>query len=151
MPVQLEYKYLGSIKPHFFDEHGNFWVDELGTDDAGEVIPLDVQIGDDTLQQMSMRSMSQLEVDEVKSFHGIKVYGKNAISTKIFVSIDGSPDWIDVGEMTSDICSIKLPNNVPKGTMINTRFVNSSAVDATEIHKAVIYFNIEEDTFRESK
>lgn len=139
MPVQLEYKYLGNIQPHFFDQHGNFWVDELGDDDAGETIVMNVEVGDDNFQ-----------IDELKSFYGIKVYGKNNSATKILASVDYG-EFIEVGEVRNNIDSIKFTPKLPQGTMINVRFVNSSTGDPVQIDKAVIYYNIEQDTFRETK
>lgn len=139
MPVQLEYTFNNVIRPHFFDEHGNFWVDEEGNDDAGTTIPLDVEIGDDNLQ-----------VDEIKSFYGIKVYGKNCVTTKILVSIDRG-DWIDIGEMNKNIDSIAYPKDLPSGTMINHRFTNSSTGDPAQIEKVVVYYSSEQDTFRAAR
>lgn len=143
MPVQLEYKYSGTIKPHWFDEHSNFTVDELGDDDSGVIIPLDVEIGDDNLQ-----------VDEVKSFAGIKVYGQNCKATKILASVDYG-EWKEVGEMQNEIEAIAFPNKgqnrLPNGTMINLRFTNSAPGTAAEIHKALVYYNREEDTLRATK
>lgn len=139
MPVQLEYKYSGTIRPHFFDEHGAMYVDELGDDDSGQTIQTDVTLGDDNLQ-----------VDEDKSWVGLKIYGRNCVGTKVLVSIDYG-DWNEIGELRKNIDKIAVPKVVPKGTMINLRFTNSSSGDAPEIHKALVYFNIEEDTFRVAK
>lgn len=147
MPVQLEYKYLGNIQPHFFDEHGNFWVDELGNDDAGVPIPMSVSVGDDTMQIVGPRSISPIEVDEIKSFYGIKVYGVNAVGTQIFGSFDRG-DPIPLGVMAKSIESIAFPKDLPRATVINLSFKNSSSGDPVEIHKVITYFQIEEDTFR---
>lgn len=139
MPVQIEYKYNGTIKPHFFDEHGSLWVDELDNDDNGVTIPLDVKIGPDNLQ-----------VDEIKSFNGVKIYGKNNIATKVLMQVDYG-EWLEIGELRKPVDSLAVPKKVPNGTMVNLRFTNSSTGDPVEIHKAVIYYNTEEDTFRVSK
>jgi len=150
MPVQLEYKYNNNIQPHFFDEHGNFWVDELGDDDAGQTIQMDCAIGDDQMQMVGARSITPLDVEEVKRFYGIKIYGKNATGTKIIIRIDGG-DPIDVGEMTASVDAMAFPATVPKGSMINISFKNSATGDPVEIHKVIVYFDLEEDIFRAVK
>lgn len=139
MPAQIEYKYQSTIKPHFFDEHGNFTVDELGDDDSGVTIPLDVRIGPDNLQ-----------VDEIKSFIGVKVYGQNCIATKIVAYVDHG-DPIEIGEMRKFVDSIAFPRNFPQGTLLDLRFTNSSTGDPVQIEKVVVYFNTEQDTFRVDK
>lgn len=136
MPVQLEYKYSGTILPHFFDEHGNMWVDELGNDDATVQIPLDVSVGDDNFG-----------IDEIKSYKGIKVYGKNCSATKVLAQIDGG-EWYDIGELTGNVTALPMPQNMVKGVLFNLRFTNSSTGDPVQIDAATVYYQTEEDTFR---
>lgn len=139
MLVQLENKYGGNIVPTFFDELSNYYVDELGDDDSGSIIPLDVIIGDDNLQ-----------VDEIKSFKGLKIYGKDCTSSKVLVSIDYG-EWKDCGEMRTNIDALAIPKEIPKGTMINVRVTNSAGGTRPEIHKVIVYYTPEEDTFRANK
>lgn len=150
MLVQLEYRYSGTILPHFFDEHSNMWVDELGNDDAGVTIPMDVEIGQDTMQIVRPGSISLLEVDQVKKPLGAKVYGTNCVGTKLLMKVD-SNDWFECGELKYDVSTLQFPANIPKGTLFDLRFTNSSTGDPVRIDKAVIYFNIEEDTLRATR
>lgn len=136
MPAQFEYKHDGIVKPHFFDQTGQLWVDETGDDDNGKVIPMEVELGDDNFG-----------VDEIKSYVGIKVYSKNAVGTKIMISIDGG-EFLKAGQIQKRVESIEFPKAALKGTMMNLKFTNSSSSDAPEIHKATIWYNREEDTFR---
>lgn len=138
MLVQLEYKYANAITPSFFDEHGNFWIDELGDDDATVIIASDVRIGEDNFQ-----------VDEIKSFMGIKVYSKNSAGTKISVTVDGG-EPIEIGEIQFNVDSLSL-KDVPNGTLLDVRFTDSSTGKAQEIHKYLVYYSTEQDTFRATK
>ena len=135
MPVQLEYTYEGNRKPHFFDATGQMWVDEVGTDDDGAAIHMEAELGNDNFG-----------VDEDKNYHGLKIYSKNAVGTKLFVSIDDG-EWVDCGQITQPVMKIPL-NKVPKGTLFNARFVSSMKGDTPEIYKMVVWFTKEEDTFR---
>lgn len=137
MPVQLEYVYQSVVKPHFFDEHGQMWVDETGNDDNGSAIVFDVTLGDDNFG-----------IDEVKKYVGVKVYSDNSAATKVQIYIDRG-EAIDVGELTKPVQSIGFdPNDVPTGTLFNMRFINSATGDPVQIEKATVYYNREEDTFR---
>lgn len=135
MPIQIEYQYAGNFKPHFFDQTGQMWVDEQGTDDNGQAIHMAPELGNDTFG-----------VDEQKNFYGVKVYSHNSASTKIYASVDDG-DWQEVGQITKPVQAILL-NKVPKGTMINFKFGNSFLGDTPQIDKMVVWFNREEDTFR---
>ncbi len=140
MPVQLEYIYSGVIKPHFFDEHGKMWVDETGDDDNGTTIHMSADV-----------DPSDLGIDEIKDFKGIKVWSDNSAATKIVASIDGG-DFKEVGEITKPIQVLSFgKGNLPKGTNINIGFRNSSSGDACQIDKATIYYSREEDTFCATK
>lgn len=142
MPVQLEYTYGGIVKPHFFDAVGQMWVDEQGDDDNGVIIPFEVETGND-----------DLEVDEVKAFHGVKVYSKNSTGSKIYAQVDDG-EWKECGEIRHRVDSIALKHNsqpIPRGTLINFRFTNSASGDPPQIDKMTIWFTREEDTFRETK
>lgn len=137
MPVQLEYVFSNVVKPHFFDEHGQMWVDEQGNDDNGTAIVFDTTIGDDNFG-----------IDEVKKYLGVKVYSDNSAATKVQIYIDRG-EAIDIGELTQPVQSIKFdPNQVPTGTLFNMRFINSATGDPVQIEKATVYYNREEDTFR---
>lgn len=135
MPIQLEYTYQGNIHPHFFDEKGQFWVDEEGDTDNGEVIPLEIELGDDGFG-----------VDEIKKYIGVKIYSKNSSGTKIYVSIDKG-EFKPVGQITKNVEAISL-EPMPRGTLINFKFTNSTSVDPPHIEKVVVWHNPEEDTFR---
>lgn len=142
MLIQLEYIYGGVAHPHWFDEVGQMWVDEVGDDDNGAVIPMEAELGND-----------DLAVDEVKAFHGVKVYSKNSAGTKIFAQIDGG-EFKEVGQIRRRVDSIPLRSNgqpLEKGTLINFRFTNSASGDPPQIDKMVVWFTPEEDTFRATK
>lgn len=137
MPVQLEYINAGVVKPHFFDEHGKMWVDELGDDDNGSQIIMDAETGTD-----------DLGVSEEKYFKGIKVWSKNSAGTKISIVIDGG-DPYEVGQVEHPIQVISWHKyRLPKGTAISVFFHNSSTGDPVQIDKALIYYTSEEDTIR---
>lgn len=135
MQIQLEYTYDGNVHPHFFDQLGQMWVDEEGTDDNGEAIHFEVEPGDDTFG-----------IDELKSWVGIKVYSENATGTKLFAQIDGG-EWKDLGQITKRVEAISIAT-LPKGMMINFRAVSSIKGDTPQIDKITVWFNREEDTFR---
>lgn len=135
MEVQLEYRYNGNIHPFFFDETGQMWVDEEGTDDNGKAISFSFEPGNDNFG-----------VDEIKSWVGIKVYGKNVAGTKILAQVDDG-DWMDLGQLTKPVEAISI-SKLPKGTMINFRPVSSYLGDTPQIDKIVVWYNREEDTFR---
>ncbi len=135
MEVQLEYAYNGNIRPFFFDELGQMWVDEEGTDDNGDAISFSFEPGNDTFG-----------VDEIKSWVGVKIYGKNLTATKLYASVDDG-DWIDVGQLNKPVEAIAL-KGLPNGTMINFRPTSSYKGDTPQIDKVVVWFNREEDTFR---
>lgn len=135
-PEQLEYIYQGSVRAHFFDENGQMWVDDEGTDDDGEVIPWEPYIGDDNFM-----------ADEQKSYKGVKIYSRNAKGCKIMVSIDnGQP--LPIGQIENPVQSIMIPKSIPKGTMINFLFKHAIEGATPRIDKVVVWFNTEEDTFR---
>lgn len=136
MPIALEYTYNNTAKLHFFDEKGQFWVDEQGTDDNGIAIPFEAEIGDDNFG-----------IDEIKNPVGIKVYSKNAAGTKVFVSVDGEDEEREVGQITKRIDSIAI-NSVPKGVTFNFKFKSTMLGDTPQIEKATVWYNPEEDTFR---
>jgi hypothetical protein len=138
-PMQFEYTYNNTAHPHFFDEKGQLWVDEQGNDDNGAVIAMRAELGDDTLG-----------VDEVKAFYGIKVYALAVAACKVLVSIDGG-QFNDCGQITKPIQTISFPRDLPKGTTINLRFVDSSSLKPVQIDRAVLYYNSEEDTFRATR
>lgn len=142
MPVQLEYTYAGTVHPHFFDEVGQMWVDEQGDDDNGATIPMEAELGND-----------DLEIDEVKAFHGVKVYSSNSTGSKIFAQVDNG-EWFECGEVRRPVDSIPLRRTggqpLPHGTVINFRFTNSASGDAPSIDKMTVWFTQEEDTFRAS-
>lgn len=137
--VQLEYKYEGYIKPFWFDEVGQMWVDDTGNTDNGKQISLRYAFGDDTFG-----------IDELKSYKGIKVYSTAAVGTKVLLSIDrGEP--IEVGEISGAVTVIDFSTskkNLPKGSMVNVIFTNSSSEEAPLIEKATVYYQKEEDTLR---
>ena len=135
MPVQFEHIYDGNAHPHFFDEKGQMWVDEEGTDDDGNAIAFEVEPGDDPLG-----------ADEVKKFIGAKIYTRNAVATKLLAQVDGG-DWYELGQIQRPVDTIAL-NTLPKGTLINFRFTSSMKGDTPRIEKVTIWFNREEDTFR---
>ncbi len=135
MKVQLEHIYGGNAHPHFFDELGQMWVDEEGTDDNGDAISFEFEPGDDNFG-----------IDELKSWVGIKVYSKNAVGTKLFAQIDGG-EWYDLGQITKRAEAISIAK-LPKGTQINFRPVSSIKGDTPQIDKITVWFNREEDTFR---
>lgn len=140
--IQLQYKFQGVIKPHWFDEVGQMWVDEYGDDDNGKTIPFNVAIGDDTFG-----------VDEQKSYQGVKLYSTGAIGTKVLASVDKG-DFVEVGEITSPVCVIdwSVLKRPLKGTSINLAFTNSTNTgDPASIEKATIFYNKEEDTLRATK
>ena len=140
MPVQFLYLHDGNVRPHFFDETGQLWLDESGDMDDDKIIPLEVELGDDTFG-----------IDERKDYVGVAIYSKNSAATRIQVSIDGG-EFIDVGQITQPVERIRfagLRSNT--GTMINIKIVNSSSKDPVEIHKMVVYYNRAEDTFNATK
>lgn len=139
MVQQFEYTYNGESHPHFFDEVGQLWVDEEGQDDNGEIIPFEAEIGDD-----------DFGVDELKAYHGIKVWSENVAACKVFVSIDRG-EFIDCGQLTKHTQAIQFPPKLPKGTTINIRFVDSSSLKPVQINKAVVWYTREEDTFRATR
>lgn len=133
--IQLEYKYANNNRPHWFDENGQFWVDEEGTDDDGKAIHMEIEPGNDNFG-----------IDELKSFYGVKVYSDNSAGSKIYVQIDGG-EWVEVGQITKPVEAISL-GKLPKGTMINFRITNSYKGDTPQIDKMTVWFDTEEDTFR---
>lgn len=133
--IQLEYTFGGNARPHWFDETGQMWVDEEGTDDNGDAIHMEVEPGNDTFG-----------ADELKKWIGVKVYSHNAVGSKIYVSIDDA-DFIEVAQIKKPVESISL-GKLPTGTMINFRVTNSFKGDTPQIDKMVVWFNREEDTFR---
>lgn len=135
MVIQLEHIYAGNAHPHFFDEVGQMWVDEEGTDDNGDAISFEFEPGDDNFG-----------VDELKSWVGIKVYSKAATGTKLFAQIDGG-EWYDLGQITKRAEAISIAK-LPKGTLINFRPVSSIKGDTPQIEKITVWYNREEDTFR---
>lgn len=140
MPVQFLYLHDGNVRPHFFDETGQLWLDESGDMDDDKIIPLEVELGDDTFG-----------IDERKDYVGVAIYSKNSAATRIQVSIDGS-EFTDVGQIAQQVERIRfagLRSNT--GTMINIKIVNSSSNDPVEIHKMVVYYNRAEDTFNATK
>lgn len=135
MQIQLEYRYGSDIHPHFFDELGQMWVDEQGTDDNGDAISFEFEPGDDNFG-----------IDELKSWVGVKIYSKNATATKLYAQIDGG-EWYDLGQITKRVEAISIAK-LPKGTMINFKPVSSIKGDTPQIDKITVWFNREEDTFR---
>lgn len=138
MPLQFEYTLGSEIHPHFFDEHGQLWVDEQGDDDNGKVIPFDVELGDDLFG-----------TDEQKEYYGIKVYASAVAATKVFVSIDGGQPE-DLGQLTKGIQTIEF-HKPHVGSQINVRFVDSSSKKPVQIDRAVLWWNPAEDTIRATK
>lgn len=140
MPVQFLYLHDGNVRPHFFDETGQLWLDESGDTDDGKNIPLEIELGDDTFG-----------IDERKDFVGVAIYSKNSAATRIQVSLDGG-QFVDIGQITQPVERLRfagLRSNT--GTMINIKIVNSSSKDPVEIHKMVVYYNRAEDTFNATK
>lgn len=135
MQIQLEYRYGSDIHPHFFDELGQMWVDEQGTDDNGDAISFEFEPGDDNFG-----------IDELKSWVGVKIYSKNATATKLYAQVDGG-EWYDLGQITKRVEAISIAK-LPKGTMINFKPVSSIKGDTPQIDKITVWFNREEDTFR---
>ncbi len=133
--IQLEYIYDGNAHPHFFDETGQMWVDEEGTDDDGEAIHMETELGNDTFG-----------VDEIKKYVGCKIYSENAVGTKLFAQVDGG-EWKDLGQISKPVEAIAL-NGLGAGTMLNFKTVSSFKGDTPQIDKIVVWFNREEDTFR---
>ncbi len=136
--IQLEYRYAGDAHPYWFDEKGQMWVDEVGTDDDGQPIPMEIEMGGDTFG-----------VDELKAWKGVKIYSRAAVATKLFASVDDG-DWLELGEIRKPIEAIAL-QNLPKGTMINFRLTSSFKGDTPQIDKITVWYNREEDTFRATK
>lgn len=133
--VQLEYTFDGNARPHWFDETGQMWVDEEGTDDNGVAIHMEVEPGNDTFG-----------VDEIKKWIGVKIYSHNAVGSKIYASVDDG-EFQEIGQILKPVESIAL-EKILKGTMINFRITNSFKGDTPQIDKMVVWFNREEDTFR---
>lgn len=133
--VQLEYTFDGNAHPHWFDEKGQMWVDEQGTDDDGEAIHMEVEPGDDNFG-----------ADEIKKWIGVKIYSHNSVGSKIYASVD-SGDWQEVGQIRKPVEAITLEKQL-RGTMINFRITNSFKGDTPQIDKMTVWFNREEDTFR---
>lgn len=138
MPAQIEYTYDGDVKPHFIDEKGQMWVDEQGTDDNGQAIDWNPEIGNDTFN-----------VDEIKSWKGVKVYSKNCAGAKIYASVDDG-QWVEIGQISKAVEAIAI-QNLPKGTMINFKVGSSILGDTPQIDKITVWYNREEDTFRVSQ
>lgn len=142
---QLRMTYEGKVKAIYIDDHSQVFIDDIGTEDAkasgstGDTIPFNVELGDDTFG-----------VDEKKQYVGIKVYSKNSSGTKIMASVDAG-QFMEVGQITQPVQSIKFPEKLPKGTMINLKFVNSSSGDAPEFYKAKVFYNRVEDTFNATR
>lgn len=136
MPIALEYTYSSAIKPHFFDETGQLWVDEVGTDDNGKEIPFEAELGEDNFG-----------MDEIKKYIGIKIYSKNSSGIKVFMSIDGD-EFKEIAQITKQIESIAVPGTLSRGTTMSLKFVSSLLGDSPEIDKVTVWYNREEDTFR---
>jgi hypothetical protein len=136
--IQVEYVYSGNAHPHWFDDTGQMWVDEEGTDDNGEAIHMEAELGNDTFA-----------VDESKRFIGVKIYSKAAIGTKLYAQVDGG-EWKEVAQITRAVDSIPL-QGLPIGSMVNFKLESSMTGDTPQIDKATVWYSREEDTFNASK
>lgn len=135
---QFEYTYEAEIHPHFWDEHGQLWVDEQGNDDNGVTIPFEMEIGNDIFG-----------FDLQKEYYGITVYSSAATATKVQIQIDNG-QWKDIGQLTSDVTALQFPGKT-KGTTINVKFVDSSSKKPVEIDRATLWWNLAEDSFHGRK
>jgi hypothetical protein len=120
----------GVIKPYFFSDNGNFYIDEFGNEDDGQSIEFEMGTGPD-----------MLGTKRKKQFYGMLLFSQNCSGMKLEVSIDGGP-FKTVGEVDGPVSYIRFPergdNKLREGVRIDWQLMGSIPGDPQKVEAAFI-------------
>ena len=130
--------YTGENKPYFFSTDGYLYMDDTGNLDHDKAIPLEIEIGRDTLGSPVN-----------KRYDGIFIFSKNAAGMTVKAAISGGQPKT-VGQIKDDEQYLKFSRNgeeeIVDGATINIMLSGPSKGDPQYIRATNLYFNPTEDT-----
>lgn len=121
----------GYTKPYFTDETGRLFRDETGNIDHNDSIPMEIEIG-----------RNSMGTNEKKRYSAVLVDSEAARTTTLQYSVDGGP-FNTLGQITDNVVKMIFPQggNTIEGRDINYKFVHNDGGDPPIINGLTTYFS----------
>lgn len=115
---QFNHTMNGYTKSYFTDETGGLFRDETGNTDAGQVIPMEIELG-----------RNPFGGDERKTYMAVLVDAEQAVEAAVLYSIDGG-QYEHLGQLTDEVNKFPFKTSrqpALEGRDISYKFVHSDS------------------------